>query len=179
MTADTGSPAAELARLQAEGTATEAFALYDALPAARVPDILGDWRGEGLDTGHPMDGLLELYGWHGKRFASADDVQPLVFDGPRGPYPVNPAAMPLGASMRLPRALLTATAPLARRGLRLVRTSKPRARLRMMEHRGVVTATMSYDALPINDHFRRVDDATLLGVMDLRDVPPFFFVLRR
>jgi hypothetical protein len=49
----------------------------------------------------------------------------------------------------------------------------------MIEHRGVVTATMSYDALPINDHFRRVDDATLLGVMDLRGAPPFFFVLRR
>ena len=45
---------------------------------------------------------------------------------------------------------------------------------------GVVTATMIYDALPINDLFRAVDGATRLGLMDLRDMPqPFFFVLRR
>jgi Domain of unknown function (DUF4334) len=35
---------------------------------------------------------------------------------------------------------------------------------------GVVTATMSYDALPINDHFRRVDADTVIGVMDVRSI---------
>ena len=50
----------------------------------------------------------------------------------------------------------------------------------MMEHRGVSTATMIYDALPIHDVFRKVDDDTVLGLMDLRGLPqPFFFVLRR
>ena len=49
----------------------------------------------------------------------------------------------------------------------------------MVEHRGIVTATMTYDALPVNDHFRRVDEDTLLAVMDLRGSPPFLFLLRR
>jgi hypothetical protein len=62
----------------------------------------------------------------------------------------------------------------------MLRTDQPKARLRMTEHRGVISATMIYDSLPINDIFRKVDDDTVLGVMDLRFTPrPFFFVLRR
>jgi Domain of unknown function (DUF4334) len=39
---------------------------------------------------------------------------------------------------------------------------------------------MIYDSLPINDIFRKVDDDTVLGAMDLRLTPqPFFFILRR
>ena len=49
--------------------------------------------------------------------------------------------------------------------LPLVATSRPAARLRMTQYRGVVTATMCYDAHPIHDVFRRVDD-------DL-DIPDF------
>ena len=50
----------------------------------------------------------------------------------------------------------------------------------MLEHRGVVSATMIYDALPICDVFRKVDDDTVLGLMDYRAFDkPFFFVLRR
>ena len=78
-----------------------------------------------------------------------------------------------------------ANAPaLAGRAFALVRpllvTSRPAARLRMVEHRGVVSAAMVYDDLPIIDAFRRVDDDTVLGVMDLRWQPhPYVFVLRR
>jgi hypothetical protein len=50
-----------------------------------------------------------------------------------------------------------------------------------MAYRRVLTATMCYDALPINDVFRKVDnDDTLVGAMDLRGLEmPFMFVLRR
>jgi hypothetical protein len=42
------------------------------------------------------------------------------------------------------------------------------------------SATMIYDALPINDVFRKVDADTMLGAMDIRGTTePFFFVLRR
>jgi hypothetical protein len=62
----------------------------------------------------------------------------------------------------------------------MLRTDQPKARLRMTEYRGVVSATMIYDSLPINDIFRKVDDHTVLGAMDLRFAPqPFFFILRR
>ena len=68
----------------------------------------------------------------------------------------------------------------ARRVRRLRRTTKPKARLRTVEHRGVGSAAMVYDALPVLDHFRRVDADTLLAVMDARGVEqPFFFSLRR
>ncbi len=60
-----------------------------------------------------------------------------------------------------------------------IRTKKHRARLRAVEHRGVVTAAMVYDHLPIIDVFRRVDADTLLGVMDLRGAEPYFFILQR
>ncbi|MGB7084128.1 MAG: DUF4334 domain-containing protein [Phormidesmis sp.] len=49
-----------------------------------------------------------------------------------------------------------------------------------MEHRGKVSATMSYDHLPINDVFRKIDENTVLGLMDCKALQqPFFFVLRR
>lgn len=36
------------------------------------------------------------------------------------------------------------------------------------------------DGQPIHDVFRKLDNETVLGVMDLKDMPqPFFFVLRR
>ena len=54
------------------------------------------------------------------------------------------------------------------------------ASLRAVEHRGVVTATMVYDNHPVFDHFRRVDGATVLGLMDRKGEPaPLFFWLRR
>lgn len=43
-----------------------------------------------------------------------------------------------------------------------------------------MSATMIYDQLPVNDVFRKLDDNTVIGVMDNRDVKdPFFFKLRR
>ena len=62
----------------------------------------------------------------------------------------------------------------------LLKTEKSQARLRMMEYRGKVSATMIYDRLPINDSFRRIDNNTVLGIMDFKSSPqPFFFVLKR
>lgn len=64
--------------------------------------------------------------------------------------------------------------------LPVARTGKPAARLRMVEYRGVVSGTMVYDALPVNDHIRRVDEDTLFGAMDFRALDePFMFTLHR
>ena len=40
-----------------------------------------------------------------------------------------------------------------------------------IEHRGVLTAAMVYDALPVIDVFRRVGPDVLLGAMDMRGLP--------
>lgn len=172
---------AELATLEGGCTRDAALAFFDRCPALTCEEMLGAWRGSGMPTGHPMDGLLEATGWHGKRFDGVEDIHPLLFDGPRGGVlDVDPARLPMTLAMR---AKPLVDSRIGRRLMPLampaMRTSKPTARLRMMTYRGVVTATMSYDARPINDHFRRVDDDTMLGAMDLRGIPPFFFVLRR
>jgi hypothetical protein len=54
------------------------------------------------------------------------------------------------------------------------------ATLRMVEFRGAVTATMVYDKHPIFDHFRKVTNNLVMGVMDRkRDTAPLFFYMRR
>ena len=59
-------------------------------------------------------------------------------------------------------------------------TPRPGARLRTVTWRGVATAALLYDALPVVDVFRGIDDGVLLGVMDLRGLDaPFFFVLEK
>ena len=162
-------------------TMEERLAVFDSLSAVSVDQMLGSWRGSGLETGHPLDGLLECLGWHGKLFLGPDQVHPLVFTGVKGVFSVNPRFVPVGAMLRFSRALHSPVVPrLVRPVLPLLRTSAPRARLRMVEYRGVVTATMCYDALPVHDHFRRVDGDTVVGAMDARGMTrPFLFVLHR
>lgn len=170
-----------LRSVERSGRLSDALELYDALPSVAVEAVLGSWRGSGLPTGNPLDGLLEAYSWHGKRFDSAEDVHPLIFAVGGTLSSINPAGLPLQALLRLgPRLRDERLAGLARHLMRVRRTRQPTARLRVMEYRGVSTATMVYDALPIHDHFRGIDDDTLLGAMDMRGLEsPFMFVLRR
>jgi hypothetical protein len=161
----------------------EALALFDALPPLPPEAMLGHWRGEGFATGHGLDGLLEAYHWHGKRFDSLEHVHPLVFRGPRGRLRcIDPAWMGPGLALvdRLPGVRSGWAGRLFQRLSPLAATDRSRARLRATEHRGQVSATMLYDQLPINDVFRRVDDDTVFGLMDRKGDPtPFFFILRR
>jgi hypothetical protein len=171
-----------LAELEPGCSPAQAMELFDSCEPLSWRQMLGQWKGSGLPTGHPMDGLLEATGWYGKNFAGMDEVDPLVFRDRRGRLVrVNPALMPMGA----PRQLfdLTTREPVSRIVRPIVsslRTFSPAARLRQVEYRGQVTATMIYDALPICDHFRAVDEDTVVGAMDYRKSPqPFMFVLRR
>lgn len=55
-----------------------------------------------------------------------------------------------------------------------------KASLRLVRYRGVSTATMVYDKHPIFDHFRKIDEGLVLGVMDRKgEASPLFFYLRR
>ena len=148
----------------------DALAIFDAL-VPTTPDFMrGYWEGSPFPTDHPLDGALEATGWKGKRFDSEDEVYPLIFDdGQGGTFIVQP-----GKFMGNP-----AQGKAFERRAEL-ETDAPAARLRMVQHRGVVTTAMVYDDLPIIDMFRKVDDATVLGVMDMRGLPlPYFFVLRQ
>jgi hypothetical protein len=46
--------------------------------------MIGSWRGKGVETGHPIDGLLKRFGWHGKRFTGPDGAHPLIFKQTKG-----------------------------------------------------------------------------------------------
>ena len=155
----------------------QALALFDQLDPVSVDFMLGRWRGEGVNTGHPMDGLLEHYGWHGKHFHSADQVDPLVFNEQRRMPP-----RVLFPGLKLNDKLIRSKAmPSVFRLLSpLLESNQCAARLRRTEYRGKITATMIYDHLPINDVCARIDDNTVLGVMDQKGVEqPFIFILHR
>jgi hypothetical protein len=164
----------------------DALAYFDSLPTVAPEEMLGRWRGSGLPTGSPLDGLLEAFGWYGKEFLDEEAVHPLLFTDRSGnPRPLDPRLLPM-AVLRDYAGFVAGFAQfwplrLAFTGIRpLLRTDKPTARLREVTHRGVRTAAMVYDALPIIDVFRRVSDDVRLGAMDMRGLPsPFLFVLRR
>jgi hypothetical protein len=160
-------------------TTAEALELFDSLEPVDVDFMIGRWQGEGFHTGHPMDGLLETYHWYGKRFESPEDVHPLVFSTSGGGVAsVNPASLGLIDRIPMPRSAVAGF--LFQVAMPLFTTSKSRARLRMTTYRGKSSATMIYDQLPINDVFRKIDQNTALGLMDLKGVKqPFFFILRR
>ncbi len=158
----------------------EAAAYFDSLPAVQCEEMLGRWKGREIRTGHPMDGMLEASGWYGKQFDGLDEVHPLLFSAPGGGlFAVDPRKVPLGLAPRIPAVAVGK----ARGALGVIkpaiRTKMHRARLRAVEHRGVVTAAMVYDHLPIIDFFRRIDDDNVLGAMDLRGSTPYFFALAR
>ncbi|MCR8826281.1 GXWXG domain-containing protein [Pseudosulfitobacter koreensis] len=165
-------------RWRREGVSTEAaLARFDTLPPVMPDEMLGAWRGGGLPTGHSLDGLLEHLGWHGKHFASVDHVDPLVFEPG---IALDPRLMPVRIALRWPRvAKSAATRTAFRLCRRLLRASGPAARLATVGFRGSASAAMVYDRQPIVDHFRRIDERRILGLMNMRGVAPYFFLLTK
>jgi hypothetical protein len=65
-------------------------------------------------------------------------------------------------------------------GRRLLRSNRSAATLKAVAYRGKRSAAMIYDGQPIVDHFRRIDDDRVLGLMEMRGMErPFFFLLTR
>jgi hypothetical protein len=110
--------------------------VWAALDTVHVDEILGEWKGSDFDTGHCGSPLLKEIRWYGKRFHSRLEVEPAICTDDDGNLFANTAA------------------------------SNGDASLWMVEFRGEVTATMVYDGLPIFDHFKRVDETTLFGIMN-------------
>ncbi|MFD6566880.1 DUF4334 domain-containing protein [Micromonospora profundi] len=143
----------ELRRQGGRVSAAELDDIWAALDTVRPEEILGEWKGRALDTGHPLNGQLDRVRWYGKRFVSRTDVKPLICRDDNGELYSNTV---LG---------------------------KGEASLWTVEFRGESTATMVYDGQPVFDHFKRADENTLMGIMNGKNVPaegPFFyFVLER
>jgi GXWXG protein/uncharacterized protein DUF4334 len=160
----------------------DVLAFADRLPGVAVEEMTGRWRGAELPTGSPLDGLLTALRWWGKEVLDADTVHPLLFPDRSGrPRPLDPALAPLTLLLRAPALARSRPARLAFAAVRpLLTTRRPTARLRPVVHRGVPTATLVYDRLPVVDIFRRVGPDLLLGLMDMRGLlDPFAFLLER
>ncbi|WP_019204527.1 DUF4334 domain-containing protein [Tsukamurella sp. 1534] len=134
-----------------ESAPAELAALFARLEPVTIDFLLGDWRGGELRSGHPMDGALGRARWYGKSFRSANDVQPLVCLDEEGRKYSN------------------------------VDLGKGEASLRDVEFEGRVTASMIYDGQPVIDHFVKVDDDTVMGIMTGKKLraPYFYFYLER
>ncbi|MFD7699243.1 DUF4334 domain-containing protein [Streptomyces caelestis] len=127
--------------------------IWAALATVRPEDMLGEWRGGEFATGHPLNGMLAKAGWYGKTFTSVHDVKPLICRDEKG-------------ELYSDREL-----------------GKGEASLWTVEFRGETTATMVYDGQPVLDHFKQVDDTTVMGIMNAKGVPPegpfYYFFLER
>lgn len=133
----------------------ELDALWADLEVVVASALVGSWRGFAFPTGHPVERVLARSRWHGKRFAAPNDATPLVCRADDGSLYSDTIA------------------------------GKGEASLWNVEFRGEVTATMVYDGMPVLDHFKRVDDNTLMGIMNgkpdvvLADGRHFYFGLER
>ena len=168
--------------LENGGSSTEeALKFFDELGSVNLEFMIGRWQGSEFPTNHPMDGLLEASGWYGKEFFDAEQVHPLLFlDGNNNIFKVYPSQIAMNLGFRFSVLKSKAMKPIFTLMNLMLKTEKSQARIRMMEYREKVSATMIYDNLPINDIFRKIDDNTVLGLMDYKSVPqPFFFVLKR
>jgi len=159
-------------------TVSNALHIYDQLEPVDIQFMTGRWQGSELITGHRMDGLLEVCGWYGKWFVDQDRVHPLLFYGRdiKKLFAVNPDWIPL--KLTFPKIKILKTILLLAKPL--LQTKKPKAHLKMMNYRGKRSATMVYNSKPIHDHFRKIDENRVLGLMELKgEQEPYFFILER
>ncbi|MCG5432940.1 DUF4334 domain-containing protein [Mycobacterium sp. MYCO198283] len=119
-----------------ELTDAELDEYWSTLTPVTIDDMIGEWRGGEFHTGHPANGFMNRLNWFGKTFVSATDAKPLVCLDADGNRFSNTEAM------------------------------KGEASLWMEEFRGEVTATMVYDGRPVHDHFKRIDDHAVMGIMN-------------
>lgn len=118
-------------------TPAELDDLWSDLSAVTVAEVLGPWRGGDFATGHIASTVLKKVRWHGKAFNGPLDAQPLVCRNAVGELYSNLEAGGGGE-----------------------------ASLWEVAFRGETTATMVYDKMPVLDHFKKVDDTTLMGIMN-------------
>lgn len=93
--ADTTARFRELSERSGPVPVEDAHALFDALDAVACDEMLGDWDGGVIVTGHPGEQQLGALGWIGKSFRDRDDVDPIVCRSEDGGREANPV---LGAA---------------------------------------------------------------------------------
>lgn len=161
---------------------SEKIAWFGSLPPVLPAELTGLWRGKGIPSGHPLDGVLENLQWFGKRFHPDLKADALFFQWwPDRLVPLAPYFFPIRIVIRIGAFGRTSVArnwfPYASKIAR-ARGTTASLKLRMVD--GAETAAMVYDRQPIVDYFRRIDDDQLAGMMVVEgDERRYFFRLRR
>jgi len=131
----------------------ELDAFYDTLEPVTLNEILGEWKGDQLKTGHAVVATLQAIRWYGKTFISQLEAKPLICKDADGNFYSDTTSM------------------------------KGEASLWPIDFRGKVSTSMIYDGVPVLAHFRKVNSNTLVAIMDGKDVldqgKHFYFFLER
>ncbi|WP_037418693.1 DUF4334 domain-containing protein [Sinorhizobium sp. CCBAU 05631] len=159
-----------------------ALEVFRSLPPVETRELAGLWKGHGIPTGHPFDGVLENLGWFGKRFTPDMRADALLFrSGDRRLVAIDPKWIPLRLALRFHEVgRMRVASSLFSYLQRRLRARAPVASLKTMVFGGVESAAMVYDHQPIVDHFRRIDADRIIGAMTINgDDRIYFFELQR
>lgn len=160
----------------------ETITWFRSLEPVQPIEMLGLWKGAGIPSGHPLDGVLENLGWFGKRFHADMRADALLFQW----RPDRLVAIDLGF---VPIGLAIKAGPFGRTGLarsgfsylqKACRARGTIASLKLRTLEDAATAAMFYDRQPVVDYFGRINDEELAGMMCVEgDARRFFFKLRK
>lgn len=172
-----------------------AYEVFDRLEGVSIEFMIGKWKGYELHTGHAMEGLLSIVPWFGKMFVSSEEVIPLLFEDKRGrTYAINPRRLFKLSDVPVLFVPVKLYAKLVMKGkiscnshmfdwaYKFLNSKKTDARLRQIVYRKKLSAAMIYDELGIIDVFRKVDENTVVGLMDFKGKwgkQGYFFYLKR
>ncbi|KAL4905096.1 hypothetical protein BDW74DRAFT_178105 [Aspergillus multicolor] len=140
-------------------TPLAATTLFNSLPPLAANELLGQWHGTCALTNHPGITALKAARWVGKNFHTTEDVHPIISLDDSVTYGQHAPGEG-----------------------RVVNEFMGKARIREIKYNGVVSTAMVYNDKPIIDYFRRVDERTVMGVMDAAGAVedhPLYFVLER
>lgn len=158
-----------------------ALEVFRSLPPVETRQLVGLWKGHGIPTGHPFDGVLESLGWFGKRFTPDMRADALLFRSGDRLVAVDPKWIPLRLALRFHEVgRIRMASNLFSYLHRRLRARAPVASLKTMVFGGVESAAMVYDHQPIVDYFRRIDADRIMGAMTIRNYERiYFFELQR
>ncbi|ARQ13691.1 hypothetical protein NXC12_PE00089 (plasmid) [Rhizobium etli] len=160
----------------------EMTAWFSSLAPVQPIEMLGLWRGAGIPSDHPLDGVLENLGWFGKRFHADMRADALLFQWRSDRLvAIDPGFFPISLAIK---AASFGRTRIARNWFsylqKALRARGTTASLKLRTVDNLTTAAMIYDRQPIADYFRRTGEDEVAGMMCVDDdARRYFFKLRR